>query len=334
MSDPRSFSLIVCTYRRPQVILNLLDSVAIQSRSPHEIIIVDGSEEDSTEKALKDKNYDDLRYFRVDAAHLGLTRQRNFGIRQVASEVDIVCFLDDDVVLQEGYFEQLITTYDKHPEALGVGGYITNDVVWTKSRSEKGIDDYCYDGYCRKDGSRFMLRKRLGLAPDRPPAHFPEFGHGRSVAFLPPSGKIYPAEQIMGGVSSFPKKVLDQHQFSTYFEGYGLYEDAEFTLRLSKIGKLYVNTAATLKHFHDSSGRPNQYRYGKMVIRNGWYVWRVKYPNPSLKARLKWHATAGLLTAIRYLNVVTTSERKKAFTEALGRTVGWCSLWFNPPRPS
>ena len=108
---------------------------------------------------------------------------------------------------------------------------------------------------------------------------------------------------------------------------------ADYTLRLSNIGKLYVNTsAAQLEHYHEFSGRPNQYQYGKMVIRNGWYVWRVKYPNPGLKARFKWNATALLLTFIRFTNVFITNKRKAAFTESLGRIVGWFSLFFKRPR--
>jgi GT2 family glycosyltransferase len=42
-----------------------------------------------------------------------------------------------------------------------------------------------------------------------------------------------------------------------------LYEDTDFTLRVSKTGKLYLNTTAKLNHHHDASGRPNQYQYGK-----------------------------------------------------------------------
>ena len=136
----------------------------------------------------------------------------------------------------------------------------------------------------------------------------------------------------MGGVSSFRKRVFDFQQFSTYFEGYGLYEDADFTLRLSKKGKMYVNTKAQLAHYHDVSGRPNQFKYGKMVLRNGWYIWRVKYENPTFKARIKWHATAFLLTAIRATNIVTSSKKKEALTETLGRISGWCSLLFNKPK--
>ncbi|WNH11646.1 hypothetical protein [Thalassobellus suaedae] len=98
------------------------------------------------------------------------------------------------------------------------------------------------------------------------------------------------------------------------------------------MGRLYINTGAQLEHYHDDSGRPNKYNYGKMVIRNGWYVWRVKYSNPSIKAKIKWHCTAILLTKVRVLNIITTSNRKEALTESLGRIVGWFSLIFNPPK--
>jgi GT2 family glycosyltransferase len=65
-----------------------------------------------------------------------------------------------------------------------------------------------------------------------------------------------------------------------------LYEDTDFTLRVSKTGKLYLNTTAKLNHHHDASGRPNQYQYGKMVVRNGWYVWRTKIQTHHLSINL------------------------------------------------
>jgi hypothetical protein len=93
-----------------------------------------------------------------------------------------------------------------------------------------------------------------------------------------------------------------------------------------------VNTAAQLSHFHNPSGRPNQYQYGKMVVRNGYYVWRVKNPNPTFNAKLKWHAITLLLMTIRFTNTFTTNKRKEAFTEALGRKMGWLSLFWNEPK--
>jgi GT2 family glycosyltransferase len=329
-----NFTLIICTYMRPTPLLKLLQSVKEQTLYPNEIIIVDGSSNQETKVLLKQNSFQNLYYFSVSEEDRGLTRQRNYGIARVGKEMELVCFLDDDTVLDPDYFEQLLKTFEIHPDALGVGGYISNETPWEKVTENEviKIDEFRYDGYKRKDGSRFVLRKKLGLDSDCPPGFSPLFSHGRSVGFLPPSGKTYEVEQVMGGASAFKKSVFDTFQFSTYFEGYGLYEDADFSLRLAKTGKLYLNTAAKLSHYHNPSGRPNQYQYGKMVVRNGYYVWRVKNPNPSFNAKLKWHAITLLLMAIRFTNTFTTNKPKEAFTEALGRKMGWLSLFFNEPK--
>ncbi len=328
------FTLIICTYMRPKPLLNLLQSVKLQTLYPNEILIVDASLNQETKEMMEQHSFENLHYFLVSEIDRGLTKQRNYGIERVGKEIDIVCFLDDDTVLEPDYFEQLLKTFEIHPKALGVGGYINNETTWEKVNENEviKINEFSYDGWKRKDGSRFVLRKKLGLDSDCPPGFSPLFSHGRSVGFLPPSGKIYEVEQVMGGASAFRKSVFDTFQFSTYFEGYGLYEDADFSLRVAKTGKLYVNTAAQLSHFHNPSGRPNQYQYGKMVVRNGYYVWRVKNPNPSFNAKLKWHAITLLLMTIRFTNTFTTKKRKEAFTEAMGRKMGWFSLLFNAPK--
>jgi len=315
-------------------LLTLLDSVQRQTHYPNEILIVDGSPDDYTEQALAKKTYESLFYHKVAPKDRGLTRQRNYGIDRVASDTEIICFLDDDTVLEPDYFEAILNVYKEYPEALGVGGYIVNETAWLPvgENYQPKTNEFVYDGWKRKDGSRFAARKKLGLDSNVPPGFAPEYSHGRSVGFLPPSGKVYETQQLMGGVSSFRRDVFDRLRFSTYFEGYGLYEDADFTLRLSNTGKLYVNTNAALAHYQDASGRPNAYRYGRMVVRNGWYVWRAKYPKPSFEARLKWHSITLLLTLIRLSNVFTSKDKKQAFMESLGRTMGWWSLIFYKPK--
>lgn len=327
-------SLIICTYKRAVALFDLLQSVRLQTFYPNEIIIVDGSPDEDTQNLNLEDVFQNLNYYKVQPIERGLTKQRNFGISMVSNDIDIVAFLDDDTVLEKDYFEEIIKTYSQYPNALGVGGYINNETKWEFIGNNyiSKSNEFYFDGWKRKDGSRFVIRKKLNLDSNTQPGFLPEFSHGRSIGFLPPSNKTYEVEQLMGGVSSFRKEVFEKFQFSTYFEGYGLYEDADFTLRLSKTGKLYVNTAAQLGHFHDVSGRPNKYEYGKMVIRNGWYVWRVKYPKPSFVARFKWNAIAFLLTLIRFVNTFTTNKRKEAFSESLGRVVGWFSLLYNKPK--
>lgn len=329
------FSLIICTYMRPKPLLKLLQSVQEQTVYPDGILIIDGSTNNETKSILEENVFQNLNYFKVSPENRGLTKQRNFGIERVEDEMDVVCFLDDDTVLENDYFEQLLNTYAIYPEALGVGGFIIDDVIafeFVGNNYQPKISEYFFDGWKRKDSSRFVLRKKMGLDSDCPPGYSSLYSHGRSIGFLPPSGKIYQVEMLMGGVSSFRKLVFNELQFSTYFEGYGLYEDADFTLRLAKTGDLYVNTAAKLNHYHAVSGRPNQYQYGKMVVRNGWYVWRVKNPKPQLNAKIKWHSITILLTMIRYSNALTTNKKAESLTEAIGRTIGWWSLLFNKPK--
>ncbi len=329
-----NFSLIICTYNRRNAIEVLMQSIVKQSVYPNQIIIVDGSLDAATKVFFEAQTYKNVAYFLVDASVRGLTKQRNFGISKVDASSEVVCFLDDDTVLESTYFAELLSTYTQYPAALGVGGFITNEVSWEKITAsfKPSLKYFVYDDFYRSEDKRFVLRKAIGLDSDVPPGHSPLYSHGRSICFLPPSGKIYPVEQLMGGVSSFKRTVLEAHKFSTYFEGYGLYEDAEYTLRISKLGSLYINTKAQLEHHHDASGRPGQYCYGRMVVINGWYVWRTKNPNPTFIHQLKWHSISVLLTLIRLTNVITTSKRKAAFTESVGRLVGWLSVVLNRPK--
>lgn len=326
------FSLIICTYQRPNELLRLLESIKVQSLYPNEIIIIDGSIDTKTKEILLKSAYEKVKYFLISDIDRGLTRQRNFGIKKVSDNSEVICFLDDDTILKKNYFKTLISTYTLRPDALGAGGCIINEVKWQLDNDKIKSENYFYyDGWKRIEGSRFKLRKKLGLMDNSKPGFMPLFSNGRSVSFLPPSGKIYQVEQLMGGVSSFKKSIFKEMKFSTYFQGYGLYEDADFTLRLSKKGKLYINTEAKLEHHHAEGGRPNKFKYGKMVVRNGWYVWRTKHRTPPISAKMKWYLIALLLASIRFANIFNTKNKKEAFTESIGRFFGLFILIFNKP---
>ncbi len=328
-----NFSLVICTYKRPDSLRRLLSSVATQKLYPNEILIIDGSPETETEEMLSGSNFRHLKYYKVKEEDRGLTRQRNIGVQRVSRECEIICFLDDDIILSSSYFEKLIETYGEFPDALGASGYITNEIEWQRTELEKDPSPgrFYFDGWHRTEGSRFSLRRKFGLAPDKPPGIMPDFSHGYSTAFLPPSGRTYEVELMMGGLASYKVEIFKKLKFSNFFEKYGLYEDADFSLRVSKLGKLYVNTAARLEHHHDPAGRPNMFYYGKMVVRNGWYVWRIKIERPTPKAKFKWHTTALLLTFIRFGNIFTRKNKSAAFQESFGRIIGWLSLWIKSP---
>lgn len=327
-------SIVICTYQRHLSIGKLLHSITLQTILPFEIIIVDGSPNTLTEEAVKpfEKSLP-LIYERVDKQNLGLTRQRNIGLQLVSKIADIVLFLDDDVVLEKDFLFQLTSTF--HDETIiGADGLITNECRWVKVE-QKFISSkklLLFDGYYLPLSSREYVRGMLNLFPyDVQPGITPPYGHGKSA--LPPTGKMYVVDHLMGCMMAYRKNIFETITFSTYFEGYGLYEDYDFSIRAGKLGRLITNTAARLEHHHEPSGRPNTYKYGQMVVTNGWYVWRLKHPQPGIKSIIKWHCITLLLALFRMTNILTSSknERKQAWGDFCGRITAWLHLIFSKP---
>jgi GT2 family glycosyltransferase len=318
---------------RPDSLIKLLNSVKQQTLYPNEILIIDGSITNETEEIIAQYSFDNLRYFLVSEENRGLTRQRNYGLSKLSTYSEVVCFLDDDTVLKSNYFEEIIKTYKSDDSIIGVGGIAINENKWIKKVSGVKYGKFKFyelDGFVHPEGIRNIARNRLGLQSDLPPGKMPQFSNSRTCGF-PLNGKVYEVDLLIGMSFSFRKIVYDSIQFSTYFEGYGLYEDADYSIRALQFGKNVITTNAQLYHYHDQLGRPNKYQYGKMILRNGWYVWRLKYSKPSFTSRLKWNAIAWLLIIIRFSNIFTSNKRREAFTETAGRIIGWLSLCFSKP---
>lgn len=326
-------SLIICTYKRSAAIERLMRSVVQQIQYPDEILIIDGSPDDETKVYFETEKFKNTRYYQVAPKDRGLTKQRNFGIANVSQDIEIVSFIDDDTLLSVDYFEALQNVFKIDETIVGVGGVAVNENRWQVLEEGKFYHPktyYTWESFVCKEGQRNVIRNYLGLSSNKPPGVMPEYSHGKTMGY-PLTGKTYEVDLLIGMSMAFRKKVVDAISFSTYFEGYGLYEDADYSIRAQKLGKLVMATSVQLEHHHHPSGRPNYIKYGKMVVRNGWYVWRLKYPYPTMKSRLKWNLITLLLMFLRGLNVATTNHKKVAFEETLGRMLGYLSL-INKPK--
>lgn len=184
----------------------------------------------------------------------------------------------------------------------------------------------------RREAYRWRLRSWLGLASELPPGWMPPAGHGRPVGYLPPDGKEYRVEFFMGGASTWRREVFARHKFSSYFAGYGLYEDMDFCVRAAQDAPLYLSTRARLAHYHAPAGRPSRFRYGRMVVLNGWFVWRRRHVQPSLSSRTRWWATTVLLAACQLGEAVRGRDRWQQLNETLGRASGMMTLLLNQPK--
>jgi len=136
---------------RPKSVLQLLQSVQGQTLYPDEILIIDGSTNAETEIILKENLFSNLIYYAVPPEHRGLTKQRNYGIERVRTEMEVVCFLDDDTVLEKDYFEEIIKTFEENQSVSGVGGVAINENSWSIAEPNKKYYSrrYCqWEGFC------------------------------------------------------------------------------------------------------------------------------------------------------------------------------------------
>jgi GT2 family glycosyltransferase len=318
-----SLSLVICTFRRPAAVRRLLEALRSQACLPDEVLVVDASPDIETEAVVSDARLAGLIYHRVPPEERGLTRQRNWGIDRANG--DVIAFLDDDTVPEPDYFAEVLACFERHPGAVGVGGYIANEVNWKRASSgAAGLGVFRSHGWERREDYRWRLRRLLRLEGAFPAGWMPPSGHARGTGFVPPDGEDHRVEFFMGGASGWTRALLERVRFSSWFEGYGLYEDLDFCLRASGEGSLWLCTRARLTHLHDERGRPNRFRYGEMVVRNGWRVWRLRWPTPDLPNRARWWVITLLLALCRLGDALRsgTSQRRAAWSDVLGRLWG------------
>lgn len=118
----RRFDVGIVTYERPDYIESLLEDLFEQTHRPDRIWIVDDSADDVTEAVAE--RYDardtavDLHYLR--GTDRGSAAARNRILERTTA--DVLCFLDDDVVVGPEWLESVAGIYAKRPDAVAVGG--------------------------------------------------------------------------------------------------------------------------------------------------------------------------------------------------------------------
>lgn len=129
----RGISLVVPTRNRTEDLRELLQSILDRSVLPSEVIVVDDSEEANTEDLIK-YMFDQFSTKTISLIHLrgkneGITGARNLGSMRAKGK--ILCFVDDDLVLDKDYLKEILKIYAQFPNALGVGGYETGSEVFS-----------------------------------------------------------------------------------------------------------------------------------------------------------------------------------------------------------
>ena len=231
-----SYSIVVPTKDRHDVLLVAFENALAQTRPPDRIVIVDSSEQPFV---LPEPILARAAAAGVDVTVLhtrpSTSAQRNEGVRHVGSP--IVLFLDDDVTIPPTYADTLLGRWEREGlNAFGgiVGATNPADTPGPLARILRRLL-MLHVADSRRTGT-FIRRSGKVWFVDRP----------RTEVFVPAAG---------AGAVAYRTDLVRKHPFDERFGGYALGEDLEMAVRLSRDAPILQIPEAHYAHKPASGGR-------------------------------------------------------------------------------
>ena len=260
MQKDLKISVIVATKDRKADLLKFIESLNRQTVFPDEFLIVDASDNpfvDEIKKVVIDKYQ-----FKYIKAEPGLTKQRNVGIKKSMGE--ILCFFDDDIVLEPDYLKVLKESFEKHPEIGGFSGK-TIDVNPNKNWRYYLMQIFYFLFFLSYFDNKGRIRKSF----------FNNNYHlGKKETYI---------EFTSGCCMAFTKKALQTvGRFDENLSTYCYMEDVDISYRVSRKYKILYNPQARCLHNHSKTNRLKHYKQGKMLIINQHSLHKKNIPQTAI----------------------------------------------------
>jgi GT2 family glycosyltransferase len=152
-------SVVVPTYRRPELLGRCLASLAAQTMQAedYEVIIADDAASDATRHQVEEfarNNLLAIRYVPIVGAH-GPAAARNAGWR--AANAPLIAFTDDDTRPDLGWLTAGVGALERDPELAAVTGQVIVPLPWRPTdyqRNEAGLETAAFvtaNCFCRRD---------------------------------------------------------------------------------------------------------------------------------------------------------------------------------------
>lgn len=221
---PMQLTVVIPTRNRCADLVKAVESVCAQTRLPEELMVVDQSPGHESrlavEALLASHPRIGLTYIH-DPEITGLIDAKRAAVKHAKG--DLVYFLDDDVVLEPEYIEEMERGFSLQADMMGCCGLVTNPppMPWG------------YDVIFHLFHRGFFRDAKVGT-----------FGNyrGRGHALIP-------CNLPSGGMSAWRREVFQRVPFDTQ-NGFFMLEDMDFTTRaVMTFGpRLYINPNARLAH--------------------------------------------------------------------------------------
>lgn len=222
---------VIPTRNRPSDLAKAVASVLAQTRLPDEFIIVDQSPGDESrlivESLWPGESRIKLMYIH-DTSISGLVEAKQVAVSRASG--DIVCFLEDDIVLETDYIKQIELGFVRLPEMLGCCGLITNPPHQPPGYA------FIYNMFHRG----IFKDPRVGI-----------YG-----SFVGNGHELILSDVLSGGLSAWRCDIFTAVPFDVA-NGFFMLEDIDFSTRVVRhFGRrLYINPNARLAHYFSPVNR-------------------------------------------------------------------------------
>jgi glucosyl-dolichyl phosphate glucuronosyltransferase len=242
-------SVVIPTYNREEHLKNCLFSLLAQTKKPFEILVIENSDNPHAEMIIKNlenqfKKQNVFLYYFKNSINSGAIA-RNLGASKAKG--DLIAFLDDDVILDANYYEEIEKVFLEYPDVLGVHGYnkLTINAYqemknsFSKSLLDKFYKFFMISSYYEEAKSRVLP----SLCVTNPiPTSF---------------DSIVQSEWVSTCAGVFSKKVFTKFHFDNQFMKYSWNEYLDFSYSIFKEHQksLFVTPQAKYIDVATSDGR-------------------------------------------------------------------------------
>ncbi|HYT33223.1 MAG TPA: glycosyltransferase [Thermoanaerobaculia bacterium] len=298
-------TIVICTYRRPESLARFLDSLPRHGGVPEAVVIVDASPDDATQRLISEDASLESRtgcilYLRVGGRWKGLTRQRNFAVRWV--QTDLLAFFDDDVVLLPGCLSEMQRVHRAlGAEVAGVGAITHNEGPEPRRRP------------------LWRLRRLLGIVATLEPGRYSRSGMSTPWGALPAETAPLEGDWLPGCGMMWKTSTVADLGFNNAFQGYSLGEDIDFSLRARRRGKLIMAPAARLLHLQPTGGRLDGFELGYFTIYNRYEVHRRGLSNRNWPDVVAFAYAWSVDTLMLFRHLAFPQRARSTFGQLRGR---------------
>ena len=293
------FTVVIPTRNRQLELLNLVDRL-LSFKNTFEIVVVDSSSTRNHDHIFTQNNR--IRYIHTDIKSAAI--QRNIGLKEISEGCKYVAFLDDDVMPNFDYFDKLISLL-KERNAVGVSGFARNP----KRQSSNKLNLF---------GDRL---RRVFLLSSKNEGSVTKSGINIPAKIRNSPPYIVKVDWLIG-CSVWDLQEIQGLRFNPNFFGQSLGEDVLFSLQASCRGALYVDTSVILEHSESKVGRPSEFGFYRMWVRNRYAIVTELHGR---RFQLEFHwSNLGKFLALTVTILINPFQRVKAIA---GMFVGYYQIF-------